>query len=237
MIKRHIPNLITCGNLVCGCFAILSSFAQQQERAVYLIFLAAILDFLDGFAARVLKVQSPLGKQLDSLADMVTFGVAPGILLYHLMISKGLGTPLSYISFSIIVFSALRLAKFNIDTRQTHSFIGLPTPANTLFISSLILLDAHSSPAVKDMLLAPGILVAVSIVFSLLMIAEIPMFSLKFKNFRWTDNKVQFLFLGISLSLMAIFFYIAIPIIIILYVVLSALNRPPVAPVNTENPK
>ncbi|MBL6444930.1 CDP-diacylglycerol--serine O-phosphatidyltransferase [Fulvivirga sp. 29W222] len=220
-IKKHIPNTITCGNLFCGCLGIVFAFKGDLIFATYLLWLAMVLDFFDGFAARMLKVSSPIGKELDSLADMVTFGVLPAVIMYHLIGQYSENEYLSFIAFTIAIFSALRLAKFNIDERQQSVFIGLPTPANALFISSFafIVTSDYSS------FVSIWVLLAVSIVFSLLLIAPVELFALKFKSFSWKDNKIRFTFLIISVLFIAIFKILAISLIIITYIGLSLINN------------
>ena len=224
MIKKHLPNAITCGNLFCGAIAIVLAFKGETTLAIYFVFAAAVLDFLDGFAARLLKSYSEIGKQLDSLADMVTFGVVPGVVMFLLMTKAGLGD-YAYFGFFISVFSALRLAKFNIDTRQTDSFIGLPVPANTLLIGSLILILENDSFNIGPFILNPYVLFSVTAISCYMMVAEIPLFSLKFKNASFKDNRIRYIFLISSILLITGFFYASIPLIIILYVVLSAVNN------------
>jgi len=244
-ITKHIPNTITCGNLFCGCLAIVNAFNGELIVATYLVGIAAVLDFFDGFAARVLNVKSDIGKQLDSLADMVTFGMVPGIIMYFMLL-KGLpsnvdGTMetasdtelfphwLIYAAFLISIFSALRLAKFNIDERQTDSFIGLPTPANALLICSLPLIENFQQQwwgyDVLQYIHNPWFLLGLTVVSSYLMVAELPLFSFKFKIFNWNDNKIRFIFIFAALILLIIFKFIAIPFIILLYIILSAFNN------------
>lgn len=280
MIKKNIPNAITCGNLLCGCLAITSAFHGDLIWAAYLVGIAAVLDFLDGFVARVLKVHSEIGKQLDSLADMVTFGVVPGVMIFKLLnfsimskhaiaYFKGHSTPgysifdltgvhpVAYLAFLIPIFSCIRLAKFNIDTRQSDSFIGVPTPANSLLIASFPLIlgigeynliDIYTSarlvtggdyylielmnfftsedlPITYRILLNPYFLIGITILMSYLLIAELPLFALKFKHFRWKGNEIRFIFLGLSLLLLILFKFIAIPFIIFLYIILSVINN------------
>lgn len=246
-IKKHIPNAVTCGNLLCGCLAIASAFNGNLVGAAYLVGIAAVLDFFDGFAARLLKVGGEMGKQLDSLADMVTFGVVPGVIIYKLLSPDASYTIhdayfvfnrnpyVQYTGFIITVFSALRLAKFNIDTRQTTSFIGVPTPANAMLICSLPLI-MFAQPAIAgmdkaaftDLLLFLNntyFLVTLSLLMSCLLVAELPLFALKFKNFSWTGNKLRYSFLIISVLLLILFQFVAIPFIIFLYIILSVINN------------
>ncbi len=218
MIKKNIPNIITSLNVLCGSVAIVFILKGTLTIAVLLIMLAAVFDFLDGMSARMLKAYSPMGKELDSLADVISFGLAPGLIMfklleYSLLKDTLLPSTLSLLTifqllilgsaFLIPIFSALRLAKFNVDERQTSSFIGLPTPANALFIASLALIQEHGTiPAIDSFLLSTPVLVLISLLFSYLLVSEIPMFSLKFKTLSWKANKTQYIFLVISLGLM-----------------------------------
>lgn len=198
-ITRHIPNALTCLNLFSGCIAGVMAFESRYELALLFIIISAVFDFFDGLAARALGAHSTIGKDLDSLADDVSFGVAPSLIVFSLFkempypaYMEGTATWLPYSAFLISVFSALRLAKFNNDTRQTTSFIGLPVPANALFWASLV---AGYHPILTGGSVHPlGLLVLVCL-FSWLLVSEIPMFSLKFKNLSWKDNKVSFIFL------------------------------------------
>lgn len=234
-IKEHIPNILTLLNLLSGCIAIVFIFEDQLAMASYLLGLAALFDFLDGFFARLLKVQSPIGKDLDSLADMVSFGLVPGMILFKLIgysigisINTGIITLVPYIAFLIPLFSALRLAKFNNDERQTDVFIGLPTPANALLIASFPLILIQQSTLVginilpiQSLFLSTVFLIVMSVLLSYLLVAELPLLSLKFKTFNWKENKIRFLFLGISCVLLILLYYVAIPVIILLYILLS----------------
>lgn len=230
-MKKHIPNAITCLNLFAGCLALYNAFRGELEYAAYLVAIAAIFDFLDGMLARLLKAYSEIGKQLDSLADMVSFGVVPGTILFSLLSQSEasvFGIPayiLPFLGFTVTVFSALRLAKFNIDTRQAESFIGVPTPACTLFIASLPLILATSGFLYDDIILDPYFLLAVTFIFSYLLVAELPLFALKFKNLTWKDNATRFIFLGISVILLALVKFAAIPLIIVLYILLSIVKK------------
>lgn len=184
------------------------------------MWLAAIFDFFDGFVARWLKSYSDIGKELDSLADMVTFGALPSFIMFHLLKEFFPDTYWPYMAFMIAAFSALRLAKFNVDTRQTDSFIGLPTPANALFISALPFV-ATGDTAIAMFFSNGYLLLTITIVFSLLLVAELRLFALKFKNTSWLDNKTRFIFLALSIILLAFLQITAIPLIVILYIVLS----------------
>lgn len=218
---RHLPNFLTCCNLLCGCIGIVFLLENKGVPAAYFVWAACVFDFLDGFVARLLKVASPIGKELDSLADVVSFGVLPSMIMYRLIASNTTMESLPYIGFSIAAFSALRLAIFNLDTRQGDSFIGLNTPANTLFISSLPLLPDN----IAAWLCQPWLLVIITLVFSLLLVSPIPIFALKFKNYSWQDNKIRFVFLLLSILLILVFQITAIPLIILLYIGLSLVNN------------
>lgn len=215
MIKKHIPNSITCLNLFSGCVAVFLAFKGNYEGAIIAILLAAVFDFFDGFAARLLKAYSPMGKELDSLADMVSFGVAPGAIVFSLLSETNVCEWLPFLAFLIPVFSGLRLAKFNIDERQTTSFIGLPTPANAIFWAGLAF--SYSTFLIANY----WILIALTIIFSYLLVAEIPMFSLKMKSLSWKANQTQYLFLIGCAAILVAFGLNAFPILIGWYILLS----------------
>lgn len=220
-MKRHLPNFLTCCNLLAGCLGIVFVLEDRNIPAAYLVWLAGIFDFFDGFAARMLRVASPIGKELDSLADVVSFGVLPSLAMYK-MISGGTDSAfLPFIAFTIAVFSALRLAIFNVDETQRDSFRGLNTPANTLFITALPLLYDQ----VGKWLYQPSVLIAITLVFSFLLVSPIEFFAFKFKNFRWQDNRIRFTFLILAVLLLILLQTLAIPVIIILYIVLSLLGN------------
>lgn len=225
-MKNHIPNAVTCLNLFSGCLAITQIFAGHLETAAYLVGLAAAFDFADGLLARALHASSPIGKDLDSLADMVSFGVVPGAILFDLLTQASANIPawLPYAGFIVTVFSALRLAKFNNDTRQTTSFIGLPTPACTLVVASLPLILAHDSFHITSFILNPWVLLGLTVLLSGLLVAEIPLFALKFKNLRWQDNSTQFIFLLLTVALLIGLQATAIPLVVLLYVLLSVVR-------------
>lgn len=232
-IKKHVPNAITLLNLFCGCIAMVFALNNDFEMAFYFVSLGIFLDFFDGFFARLFQVSSPLGLQLDSLADMVTSGVVPGVVMYQLLGSSGgypkLGwavEPFPFLGFWIALGSCYRLANFNIDTRQTDSFIGLPTPANALFILSLPLVLRHSdSMLVLELLTNPWVLIAIIFLSVYLLNAEIPLFSLKIKTFGLQKNALQIGFLVASLLLLVFFQYAGIPLVIVFYVLLSVANN------------
>ncbi len=230
-MKKHIPNAITCLNLFSGCLALYFAFHNQLVYTAYLVGIAAVFDFLDGMMARVLGAYSEIGKQLDSLADMVSFGVVPGTIMFMLIQKSsnsflGLSVEVvAFFGFLITIFSALRLAKFNIDTRQTTSFIGLPTPACTIFVASLPLILEHGELIHYDVILNLWVLITLTILLSYLLIAELPLFALKFTNLKWQDNSVRFIFLILSVILVALLKFAAIPLIIVVYILLSLIKK------------
>lgn len=233
-MKAIIPNTITALNLFCGCVAVINLLDSNFGIACFFVLLSLLLDFLDGFVARILNASSEIGKQLDSLADMVSFGMVPGVIMYLALVNAArpclptfFNTYLPYFGFILTVFSGIRLAKFNIDSRQSTSFIGLPTPANTLFflIFPIIWKFYPENLFLNQLLENILLLVFLSLIFSYLLIAELPLFSLKFKNFTWRDNKEKFLFLFGTLALIFSFHFLAIPFIIILYLILSQIKK------------
>ena len=224
-ITRSIPNTITSCNLFCGCIAVYMAFNMNYEMAMLFIILGAVFDFFDGMSARLLHISSAIGKELDSLADDVTFGLAPAAIAFSLF--KEVHVPeflapvagiLPYTAFLISIFSALRLAKFNIDERQTSSFIGMPTPANALFWSSLVV-GSHDY-LVSDSFNATYLFILV-VVMSLLLVAELPMFSLKFKDLSWEHNKVTYIFLLVCIPLLIILRLSGLAAVILWYILLS----------------
>ncbi len=229
-ITKHIPNTVTCCNLFSGCIACVMAFEANYTWAMFFIVLGAIFDFFDGMLARLLKAHSPIGKELDSLADDISFGIAPALMVFSFLKEPGLAFPafladirtyIPYIAFLLAVFSGLRLAKFNVDERQTSSFIGLPTPGNALILGSLLgggnaFIKAHISGIYMILLI---------LIFCYLLVSEIPMFSLKFKNLSWKDNKLTFIFL-IGAVLLLIFLGISgFAATIVWYILLSLFAR------------
>lgn len=209
---------MTCGNLLCGSIAVVMALKSDLTTAAWLMVAAGVLDFGDGFVARLVNVSGPFGKELDSLADMVTFGLLPGILIFQMAQAIGLGN-YSYGAFLITVLSALRLANFNIDTRQSDGFIGVPTPANSLMIASLPLM-ARYQPQFDAYWNNPYVLVGITL-FSFMLVAELPLMAFKFKSFGWSANKIKYIFLLLSALLLLILQFAAIPIIVGLYVLFS----------------
>lgn len=228
-IKKHIPNTITCCNLFSGCVACVMALEGDFLAALFFIVLGAIFDFFDGMVARLLRVSSPLGVQMDSLADDITFGLAPAAVVFSFM--RNLPLPafmlpvadiFPYYAFLIAAFSAVRLAKFNIDTRQKSTFIGLPTPANALFWVSLV---AGLGGWITELNAGWLLMVGLITLFSYLLVSEIPMFSLKFKSLRWRSNKVRYIFLLCSIPMLMLGITAAVAIIawyLVLAVVLYA---------------
>ncbi|POS02316.1 CDP-alcohol phosphatidyltransferase family protein [Flavobacterium croceum] len=227
-IKKHIPNILTLLNLFCGCIALVFLTKGNFEAAFYSVCLGIFFDFFDGFFARKFNVSGPLGVQLDSLADMVTSGVVPGFMMYGVLSNPYvLGNSYwSYAGFAITVGSCYRLANFNIDTRQTDSFIGLPTPANSLFFMSLpFVFEKFKESIFSETFFNSYVLIALCFLSAYVMNAEIPLFSLKIKQFSFAKYKLQISFLLLSLVLLLLLKVVAVPIIIVLYVVLSVVNN------------
>jgi CDP-diacylglycerol--serine O-phosphatidyltransferase len=239
-IKQHIPNTITLLNLSSGLLAIIAIFKGYYDEAFIFVCLGIFFDFWDGFFARKFKVSGELGLQLDSLADVITSGVVPGLMMFKLLLDIQEDDSshyyltedyyymgfVPYLGFIITLASAYRLAKFNIDTRQTDSFIGLPTPANALFIMSIPMIQFDGTHEwLVNALFNPFVLLGISLVSAYMLNAEIPLFSLKIKTFDWTHNKLQFSFLALSLVLLLFFGFTALPVIILSYVALSVINN------------
>ena len=227
-IKLLMPNTFTALNLFAGCIGVVLTFKNQLEYAAAMIWIAGLFDFLDGFSARILNISSELGKQLDSLADMVTFGVLPGAIVFQMIANLQKNATidhpyLPYLAFIITVFSAIRLANFNIDPKQSDTFIGLPTPVNAVFVSAFPFLIKNSGLLSNEHIII--LLILYILLFSWLLVAKIKMFSLKFKSFKWGVNQVRWIFIILSLVLFAIFQVVAIPIVIIVYVLLSVVNN------------
>ena len=229
-LKRHIPNVITCGNLVSGCMSLLFLASGMPVKAAIMIFVAGLFDFLDGLTARLLDAHSPIGADLDSLSDVVSFGVAPGFIMFWLM-RYSFNLPELYIiginllpclAFLLPVFAAVRLAKFNIDDTQTTSFRGLPTPAMALFVASIPLALAQIG------LLTSGVIgfwacLGFTLVFAFMMVSRLRFFSFKMKSARWKGNEVRWIFLAVAIAGFAIFRFVALPFIMMLYILMSIL--------------
>ncbi len=230
-LMKNIPNTITCLNLFSGCLACIMATQGSFTGAFIFIVIAAVFDFLDGFAARLLKAYSDIGKELDSLADVVSFGVAPGLLVFTFLQEAvhhmNFGNSIPFLAFLIPVFSAVRLARFNIDTRQKSTFLGLPVPANALFWGALI-------PAIHPLFLESGenriILFAGGItilifLFSFLMVSELPMFSLKFQHYKWAGNELQYTLLILCLLFITFFKLSGVCLSICTYILLSVFGK------------
>lgn len=231
-IAKHLPNFLTICNLSCGCLAVLAVCRLDMFDASLLVALGAFFDFLDGMAARLLGYSSPIGKELDSLADMVTFGLVPGLIAHEMVNMAGEEeTALSLIPLAIALFSALRLAKFNTDERQVSGFIGMPTPAVALLWISFALARETGSADYPWISLffgenATWPVISLALVSCFLLVSEIPFFSLKFSSLKWQGNAPRFLLLGLSGLLLLIFHFAALPIILLLYLILSLFLRP-----------
>ena len=227
-VTKHIPNTLTSCNLISGCIAIVFALSANYTMALTFIVVGAVFDFFDGMSARLLGVSSPIGKELDSLADVVTFGVAPSSMIFTLLLTldksgwnDSLAFAVPYVAFVMAAFSAIRLAKFNLDERQTTSFIGLPTPANALFWGALIVGGEEILAALSQVIL---LLIVMVLISSWLLVAEIPMFALKFKHWGWHENRIKYVFLVSCLPILLIFRISGISIIIAWYICLSILT-------------
>lgn len=227
-LKQHIPNAITCGNLVSGCLSILFLTHNMPVKAAIMIFVAGLFDFLDGFAARLLHAHSPIGADLDSLSDVVSFGVAPGFIMYWLM-SRSFDLPqwciaginvLPCLAFLLPVFSAIRLAKFNIDNTQKTTFRGIPAPGMAIFIASLplALSQVHH---LKDGVLSYWACLGITLIFSFMMVSRLRFFSFKMKSAKWNGNEVRWIFLLVTITSFVIFKWISLPFVMMFYVLLS----------------
>ncbi len=222
-ILRHLPNLLTSANLFIGCLALIEIFEGRLENVIYYVLASGLMDFLDGFAARLTKSSSNIGKDLDSLADMVSFSVVPAFLMFQMSKAIDPTSPLIYVTLFVAVFSALRLAKFNNDTRQTDHFHGLPVPANAFFICALPVLVEASF--LTSLLTNLYFLVALSLVMSLLLVSDFKLIALKFKGYRWKGNESKYVLIVLSAVAIATYQIIALPFIIIFYVLLSIITN------------
>jgi CDP-diacylglycerol--serine O-phosphatidyltransferase len=221
--KKHIPNTITCLNLISGCIATYYAFESDFGMALLFIVIGAVFDFFDGMVARLLHVSSPIGKELDSLADDITFGFAPSAIVFSFLCSFHIHFPLiPFVAFVMAAFSALRLAKFNLDERQAMGFIGLPTPANALFWGSLIV---GGGDWISSLPYAVWMILAMVLFSSYLLVAEIPMFALKFKTWGWKGNEIKYVFLATCIPLLIVMGVSGLAAIIAWYVVLSVVNN------------
>ena len=228
-MKKHIPNAITCCNLLCGCLSVYFSMQINEAWAAILIFSALVFDFCDGLVARALHTHSAIGKELDSLADVVSFGVAPAFILlnvftYHIPYLDASLTWIKFSAFLVPIFAALRLAKFNIDTRQSEMFFGLPSPSTGIFVAALPLIFLTDG-FLKPYLINPWIIAGIAVFLSGMMVAEIPLFSFKAKGGTSGSKRIQLIFLFISLMLVLFFAISSIPMIILLYILLSVTGK------------
>lgn len=223
-LVKFIPNLFTLGNLFCGLLAIIAIGKDQYLTTIFLVLGGAFLDFFDGMLARLLKVSGPLGKELDSLADMVTFGVVPGFILFHFFKESTTSIYLPYLGFLITLASAYRLANFNISTNQSDGFIGVPTPANTLFFLSFCLIQ-HFQLEAFYFFFSPIFIISVTLIFSYLLNAKIPMIALKFKHYRWKENEFKWITIILTLILILSFKMASLPFVIIGYILLSVIQN------------
>lgn len=211
-MKRHIPNFITSLNLAIGCIGIFYVLTESRNEAIYFVMLAGFFDFLDGFAARLLKVKSEIGKQLDSLADMISFGLLPA---FFLLVWMQESVPFYWVAIIIAVFSAIRLAKFNIDDTQADSFVGLPTPANAIMITSLIFLPFE---------LYWYTLLSICLLSALLLVSPVRLLALKFSSFTWRGNEARWILIFGSLVLALVFQWTFLPFLIPFYLVVSIIS-------------
>ena len=231
----NLANILTLVNLFSGCMAVVFLFNYQIEWVPYCVLVSLVADFLDGFAARITKNPTDIGLQLDSLADVVSFGLVPGAIIFQLLFQKYessdnlISTNRMYLysapAFILTLFAALRLAKFNVDERQTDGFIGLATPASTMFVVGLLLMFLNNSFGLTQFIFTGKVLYGTVALLSALMIAEIPMFGFKFKNYGWKGNEVKYLFIILSLVLLGALKFAAISLIIILYVIVSLIQK------------
>jgi CDP-diacylglycerol--serine O-phosphatidyltransferase len=230
-----IPNILTLINLFAGCMAVVFIFNFHIELVPYCVAISLVADFFDGFAARLFKTSSDIGKQLDSLADVVSFGLVPGLVLFQMLFqnystgSEFYSTAKIYLysspAFLVPLFAALRLAKFNVDTRQTNGFLGLATPAATAFIIGMLLVFNNNTYNLGPIIFDKVVIYAVIVIISGLMVSEIPMFALKFKTFGWKGNEIVYLFIILSAILLATLKFAAVSLIVILYILVSIVKQ------------
>ena len=220
IMKKYIPNTITSLNLFSGCVSILFVLKGDYLSAFYCVLASGIFDFFDGLVARLLKVKSLIGKELDSLADVISFGFLPGTIVFTMLREVSSSEYLPYLGFLITVFSALRLAKFNIDERQTSDFIGVNTPMNTFLIVSLPFIGQIYPQYIYNVY----VLISITIVTSLLLVSELKLFSMKLSSLKWELNKYKYIFLIVSLILVLGLKILAIPVVFVLYIFFSVLH-------------
>jgi len=227
-MKKHIPNTLTLLNLFCGCSALIALFNAQNTYVFWFIGIGLIADVFDGAAARLLEVSTPMGKELDSLADMVSFGVVPAVVMYTLLEQPKFGPmqapsfdPLHLPAFMVALFAALRLAKFNLDSRQSNFFLGLPTPSTTMFAMGLLWIRHFEYPQLLPMATQPIVLWGSIVVLSVLMVSNVPMFSLKIKSLSWKDNEIRVIFTIITVIMAGFLGLAALSLVILTYIVLN----------------
>jgi len=220
-LLKHLPNALTCCNLLCGCLGVVFCLENRSVPIAYFVWAAGVFDFFDGFAARLLKVASPIGKELDSLADMISFGLLPALVMYKMIEASSSNPYLPFIGFLIAVCSALRLAIFNVDETQHDSFKGLNTPANSIFITSL----AFLSGSIGSFIQQDWVLILIAIVFSFLLVSRIDILAFKFKDFSWQRNKLRFTFLAFAVLLLVFLGKPAVPLIILFYIAFSLAGK------------
>lgn len=232
----NLPNILTLINLLAGCGALVALFNYQADKVIWFTAVSLIADFFDGIAARALKIKSPIGKELDSLADVVSFGIVPSAVLYFMLnntfrANAAIGAsdfqPILYAfpAFLFVAFAALRLAKFNVDERQAQGFIGLATPAATIFVIGLLEIYLNNSFNLTKMIASPVFLYGSLGFLCYTMLAEIPMFSFKFKKIGWAENKTQIVFVAVSAALLVILYTAALPLVILLYIFASFIEN------------
>lgn len=239
-IKQHIPNAITLLNLFCGCAAVINILDHQYLTAFWFLFAAGLFDFADGLVARLLNVSSEHGKELDSLADMVSFGVVPGLIYYALLFNGSALVPaaappitwswMAAPGLSVALFSALRLAKFNLDTRQTENFVGVATPTSTVFATGIMLIYALDLFGWAVYAASPYVLYPAIIGFSYLLVSEHPMFSFKIKGVRWVGNETRIIFAVLALALLFTLRAAAFPFIVVVYLIINLIAPPTTEP-------
>jgi CDP-diacylglycerol--serine O-phosphatidyltransferase len=218
-MKKHIPNLLTLLNLFCGCCAFVYALQGEFQQVAILLLISGVADFFDGLTARWLGVASPIGKELDSLADVVSFGVVPAAFFYYVLNHEGISfTGGGQEAFVLALFAALRLAKFNIDTRQTEHFIGLNTPSCTMFVAGLMLMYYNDSYGLKAYIVNPYFLYPVIAVLSLMMVSPLPMFGFKIKGLQWKGYESQLIFVAISILFLVFFRELGLSLVILTYV-------------------
>lgn len=231
-IKQHIPNLLTLGNLLCGCLAIVALFSNffsdcfgdaRSMGIIFLLCLSLIFDFLDGMVARALKVSGPIGKELDSLADMVSFGVLPGLMMMEIIGASDFPEAgnVKYLGLLITLMSAYRLAKFNLDDEQSDKFKGVPTPLNAIFIWSIFYLHTNNE---FEFISNPYVLIPITLISAFLLVSNFPLLALKFKSLAWKENQAKFVLVICSIILLIVFKFVAIPLILPLYLIISWLH-------------